>query len=151
MTLHHTETLAGTARCSVVGLLSKRRPRARQTASQTSGWIQKVDPPNTGLQYFYGVDCRTLRWIYFLDPPRGLGARQNQRRGSEVLHTLIEFCNVAAGLGCATPLPTWRLLCSSSLVMTCFLFRDYNTLSKKELHRSLQVITQNVLDRVKPP
>ena len=35
---------------------------------------------------------------------------------------------------------TWRLLCSSFLVMTCFLLGDYNILPKKELHRSLQVI-----------
>ena len=34
---------------------------------------------------------------------------------------------------------TWRTLCSSFLAMTCCLFRDYNILPKKELHRSLQV------------
>ena len=34
---------------------------------------------------------------------------------------------------------TWRLLCSSFLVMTCFLIGDYKILPKKELHRSLQV------------
>ena len=27
------------------------------------GRIQKVDPPNFGLKYAYGVDYRTLRWI----------------------------------------------------------------------------------------
>ena len=37
------------------------------------GWIQKVDPTNSGLQYSYGVDSRTLGWICFLDPPRGPG------------------------------------------------------------------------------
>ena len=34
----------------------------------------RTDPksrsPNSGLYYSYGVD----RWIYFLDPPRGLGS-----------------------------------------------------------------------------
>ena len=29
--------------------------------------------PNSGFQDSYGVDYRTLRGIYFLDPPRGLG------------------------------------------------------------------------------
>ena len=28
---------------------------------------------DSGLKYFYGVDYRTLRWIYLLDPPKGLG------------------------------------------------------------------------------
>ena len=36
-------------------------------------------------------------------------------------------------------MPTWRLLCSSFLVMTFFLIGDYNILPQKELHRSLQV------------
>ena len=34
---------------------------------------------------------------------------------------------------------TWRLLCSSFLVMTCFLSKDDNMLPKKEIHKSLQV------------
>ena len=34
---------------------------------------------------------------------------------------------------------TWGLLCSSVKVMTCFLIRGYDTLPKKELHRSLQI------------
>ena len=29
--------------------------------------------PNSGLQYSYGVDYRTLKRIYIRDPPRGLG------------------------------------------------------------------------------
>ena len=29
--------------------------------------------PNFGLEYSYGVYYGTLRGIYFLDPPRGLG------------------------------------------------------------------------------
>ena len=33
---------------------------------------------------------------------------------------------------------SWRLLCSSFLVMTCFLIRDQNVLPKKKLHRNLQ-------------
>ena len=36
--------------------------------------------------------------------------------------------------------PTGRLLCSSFLVMTCFLIRDEHILPKKELRRSLQVV-----------
>ena len=28
---------------------------------------------NSGLHCAYGVECRTLRWIYILDPPRALG------------------------------------------------------------------------------
>ena len=31
--------------------------------------------PKSGLQYSYGVDVGSLRWIYFLDPPRGLGTQ----------------------------------------------------------------------------
>ena len=34
---------------------------------------------------------------------------------------------------------TWRLLCSSVLVMTCFLIWDDHILTKKELHRRPQV------------
>ena len=34
---------------------------------------------------------------------------------------------------------TWRLLCSSFLVITCLLIGDYDILPKKKLHRSLQV------------
>ena len=30
---------------------------------------------NSGMQYSYCVEYRTLRWIYFLDPPRDLGCR----------------------------------------------------------------------------
>ena len=31
----------------------------------------KSRSPDSELWYSYGVDYRTLRWIYFLDPPRG--------------------------------------------------------------------------------
>ena len=42
---------------------------------RVEGWSGgRVD--NSGLQYSYGVDDGTLRWIYFLDPPRGLGCSQ---------------------------------------------------------------------------
>ena len=34
---------------------------------------------------------------------------------------------------------TWRLLCSSFLVMTCLIATDHNIPPKRELHRSLQV------------
>ena len=44
------------------------------------GWFPNLreDPksrsPNSGLQYFYGVeDYGTLRWIFFFDPLGGLG------------------------------------------------------------------------------
>ena len=30
---------------------------------------------NSGFEYSYGVDYGTLRWISFLDPPRGLGGQ----------------------------------------------------------------------------
>ena len=33
----------------------------------------KRRPPNSGLQYSYGVQYRTVRGGYFLDPPKGLG------------------------------------------------------------------------------
>ena len=33
----------------------------------------KSRTPNSGLQYSYSIDYRALRWIYVLDPPRGLG------------------------------------------------------------------------------
>ena len=39
---------------------------------------------------------------------------------------------------CLNLLYTWRLLCNSFLVMTCFLLRDSSILPKKDLHRSLQ-------------
>ena len=32
---------------------------------------------------------------------------------------------------------TWRLLCSSFLILTSFLNKDYNILQQKELHRSV--------------
>ena len=32
--------------------------------------------PHSRLQYSYGVDYGTIRWIYILDPPRGLGSFQ---------------------------------------------------------------------------
>ena len=38
-----------------------------------------------------------------------------------------------------TVLTTWRLLCRSFLIMTCFRIRGYDILPKTELHRSLQV------------
>ena len=54
----------------------------------TPGWLYSKPPPNpdpredpksrspnSGLYYSYGVDYGVLRWIYFLDPPRGLGKR----------------------------------------------------------------------------
>ena len=40
---------------------------------------QREDPesvsrsPNSGLDYSYGVEYRTPRWIYLLDPPKGPG------------------------------------------------------------------------------
>ena len=39
---------------------------------------------------------------------------------------------------------TWRLLCSSFLVMTSFLIGDHNILPQKELQRSLQVATSKL-------
>ena len=42
---------------------------------------------------------------------------------------------------------TWRFLCSSFLVMTCFLIGDYNILPKRELHRSLQAVTYSLAHR----
>ena len=39
----------------------------------------KSRSPNNGLQYSYGVDYRTLMWIYFLDPFR-VGAVVNVRK-----------------------------------------------------------------------
>ena len=41
--------------------------------SQTPGRSQKVDPPILDSKNSYGLDYRTLRWIYLLDPPKGLG------------------------------------------------------------------------------
>ena len=35
------------------------------STSQSLGRIQEVEPPNLGVEYSYGVDCRGLRWIYF--------------------------------------------------------------------------------------
>ena len=36
-------------------------------------WRTNSRSPNSGLQYSYDVDSGTPRWIYFLDPPGGLG------------------------------------------------------------------------------
>ena len=36
----------------------------------------KSRSPNSGLQYSSGVGYITLRWIYLLDPPRGLGRQR---------------------------------------------------------------------------
>ena len=35
---------------------------------------KQVDPPQFRFLHPYGVDSRTLRWTYFLDPPRGVGS-----------------------------------------------------------------------------
>ena len=44
------------------------------TLSYPDPWEDpKSRTPNSGLQNSYGVDYRTLRGIYFLDAPRGLG------------------------------------------------------------------------------
>ena len=40
---------------------------------QTPGEDPKNRSPNSKLRNFYGIDDRAARWIYFLDPPRGLG------------------------------------------------------------------------------
>ena len=47
-------------------------PRLNPDRGQTPKRIPKVDPPILGSNVpmvYYG----TIRWIYFLDPPRGLG------------------------------------------------------------------------------
>ena len=58
----------------------------------------------------------------------------------------VPCANVAASvqdeLACIS-MSTWRLLCSSFLVLTCFLIGGYNVLPKKELHGSLQVLQQH--------
>ena len=43
-----------------------------------SGRIQKVDPPilDSSTPMGYITNYRTLRWIYFLDPPRGLAHKR---------------------------------------------------------------------------
>ena len=45
--------------------------------SRPNRFLNRQDPksrtPESGLEYCHAVDCRTLRWIYCLDPPRGLG------------------------------------------------------------------------------
>ena len=47
---------------------------------------------------------------------------------------------IRTSVGAITYSPyTWRLQCSTFLVMTCLLVFEYNTVPKKELHRSLQV------------
>ena len=38
-----------------------------------SGEDPKSRFPNSGFTYAYGADYRTLRWIYFLNSPRGRG------------------------------------------------------------------------------
>ena len=50
-----------------------------------------------------------------------------------------------AYLGALKYVPGDSYICSSFLIMTCFLIRDYNLLPKKELHRSPQVDRTNTL------
>ena len=42
----------------------------------------KSRSPNSELNRSYGVDYRSLRWIYFLDPPRGLGMANGRYEGA---------------------------------------------------------------------
>ena len=58
------------------------------------------------------------------------GAMRGCTLGAATFQT--HFCDYG---GCST----WRLLCSSFLVMTCLVITGHNILPKKELHRSLQV------------
>ena len=43
--------------------------------SSPNSWDPKSGTPNPGLQYFYGVDYGTLRWICFSDPSRAPRSR----------------------------------------------------------------------------
>ena len=73
------------------------QPRHRRHARFLGG------SPNSGLQYSHGVDYGILMWIYFFDPPKGLGM------GSLV--SLLSFCrNTREPLhNLAPPTPRHRL------------------------------------------
>ena len=63
----------------------------------------KSRSPNFGMQYSYGVDCRTLRWIYFLDPPSGLGRHRAQGAKGLLgcqfhLHCALKIATLTEGL-----------------------------------------------------
>ena len=65
--------LAGVAMEAWISLCASVRSSFRvwkRAMTQTLGRI-----PNSGLQYCYGADHRTLRWIFCLDPPRRLETR----------------------------------------------------------------------------
>ena len=50
--------------------------------------MQKVEPPIMDSKTpMYGVESRTLRWIYFLDPLRGLGMQRPYTQASDPLST----------------------------------------------------------------
>ena len=61
------------------------------------------------------------------------------RSGLKLLQLRVLFVGRLCGALVYWAQGIWRLLCSSFLVVTCFLIRDYDILPKKELHRRLQV------------
>ena len=81
---------------------------------QTPGRIHKVEPPNSGFYSSCGVDDRTLRGIYFLDPPRGVGCPCIAPKMSQ--HCQIgAAAAAAAGVGadaegCMYHIPSTRML-----------------------------------------
>ena len=75
-------------------------------AFQTPGRIQKGRSPNSGLNNSHGVEYRTLRWIYFVDPPRDLGLVQQ---------------NLARDVGSSTPLYSTYPPKYSIIELLCYL------------------------------
>ena len=55
-----------------------RNHTAQPLKARLLGGSRKLNP-NSDLQLSYGVDYRTLRWIYFLGPPRGLASPEGLR------------------------------------------------------------------------
>ena len=86
-------------------------------------------------------------WTQGLPVKPALGAALYPPKGNLVpwLFTIVPCSTAPLRNGTSIPKETrlklcWRILCSSFLVITCFLIRDCNILPEKELHGSLQVI-----------
>ena len=88
---------------------------------------QNEDPKNgtpySGCEYSHSVDYRTLKWIYFLDPPRGSGrlvsdpCERVYTRGTK--QQITQYATEQAST-CPEDL-VWRFLDRSGL---CFFFLD---------------------------
>ena len=69
------ERQPGRVNCEEVWVpIAQVKSRSGEFRTQTPGEDPTSSTPNSGFEYSYGMGYRTLRRIYFLDPPRGLGS-----------------------------------------------------------------------------